>query len=58
MEGFDGDVIKRAFGLPAKSEVVALLAIGFAREPDKPYPGRLALREIVHKERYEGDRPQ
>jgi nitroreductase len=58
MEGFDADVIKRVFGLPPKSEVVALLAIGFAQEPDKAYPGRLALREIVHKERYEGDRPQ
>lgn len=58
MEGFDPDVVKRVFGLPSKSEVVALLAIGFAAEPDKAYPGRLALREIVHKEHYEGDRPQ
>jgi nitroreductase len=54
MEGFDPDAVKREFGLPSESEVIALLAIGFAKEPDKHYPGRLALEDIVHEERYGG----
>ncbi|HEX5222216.1 MAG TPA: nitroreductase family protein [Verrucomicrobiae bacterium] len=52
MEGFDPAAVKREFGLPQEAEVVALLAIGFAAEPDKAYGGRLALREIVHVEHY------
>jgi nitroreductase len=43
MEGFDPDAVKREFGLPPESEVIALLAIGFAKEPDKHYPGHLAF---------------
>ena len=31
---------------------VALLAIGRATEPDKPYTGRFELERIVFKERY------
>jgi nitroreductase len=46
--------VKREFGLPPESEVIALLAIGFAKEPDKHYPSRLALEDIVHEERYGG----
>ncbi|MGH7951904.1 MAG: nitroreductase family protein [Limisphaerales bacterium] len=52
MEGFDPEAVKREFGLPAESEVIALLAIGFAKEPDKAYAGRLALEEIVHHEKF------
>ena len=52
MEGFDPEAVKKEFGLPAEAEVVALLALGFAKEPDKAYGGRLALGEIVHLERY------
>ncbi len=52
MEGFDPEAVKREFGLPKEAEVVALLALGFAEPPDKPYGGRLALKEIVHVERY------
>jgi len=52
MEGFDPEAVKREFGLPDDAEVIALLAIGFVKEPDKPYGGRLALEEIVHDERY------
>jgi nitroreductase len=58
MEGFNADAIIREFGLPEGAEVVALLAIGFAREPEKAYPGRLPLSEIVHMERYRADPPQ
>lgn len=52
MEGFDPEAVKREFGLPAEAEVVALLALGFAQKPDKPFGGRLALSELVHVERY------
>lgn len=52
MEGFDSEGIRREFGLPENAEVVALLAIGRAKDPDKPYCGRLALSEIVHEESF------
>lgn len=52
MEGFDPDAVKREFNLPDDAEVVALLAIGFVKEPDKPYGGRLAIEEFVYNERY------
>lgn len=52
MEGFDPEAVKREFNLPQESEVVALLALGFALEPDKPYGGRLDLAHLVHRERY------
>lgn len=52
MEGFDPDAVKREFGLPEKSEVIALLALGFAKEPDKAYGGRFAVEDIVFQERY------
>jgi nitroreductase len=52
MEGFDPAAVKKELGLPEKAEVIALLAVGFAKEPDKPYGGRLALSEFVHSEKY------
>jgi nitroreductase len=52
MEGFDPQAVKREFGLPDNAEVVGLLAIGFAKEPDKAYGGRFALSEIVHEEQF------
>lgn len=52
MEGFDPTAVKEAFELPAEAEVVALLAIGFGKEPDRPYGGRFALSEFVFSERY------
>jgi nitroreductase len=53
MEGFDPEAVKKEFKLPSESEVVALLAIGFAKEPDKQYGGRLALEEFVYSEEYD-----
>lgn len=50
MEGFDAEAVKKAFNLPKDSEVVALLAIGRARQPDANYPGRLGLDDIVSLE--------
>lgn len=52
MEGFDAETVRREFGIPKANEVVALLAIGFAQEPDKAYGGRLALSDIVCEEEY------
>jgi nitroreductase len=52
MEGFDPAAVKDEFGIPEEGEVVALLAIGRAAEPDKAYPGRFPLDRIVFKERY------
>ncbi|HTR43877.1 MAG TPA: nitroreductase family protein [Pseudomonadales bacterium] len=52
MEGFDPKAVANEFGLPSNAEVIALLAIGFAQEPDKPYAGRFALSEIVHDEHF------
>jgi nitroreductase len=52
MEGFDAAGVKREFGIPDDGEVVALLAIGRAAAPDKPYPGRFGLDRVVFTERY------
>jgi nitroreductase len=52
MEGFDAAGVKREFSIPDEGEVVALLAIGYGAEPDKAYPGRFSLDEIVFSERY------
>jgi nitroreductase len=52
MEGFDAQAIKSEFAIPDEAEVVALLAIGYAQEPDKVYPGRFALNEIVYSEKF------
>lgn len=52
MEGFDPAAVGREFGLPEGAEVVALLAIGYGKDPDKPYGGRFALSEIVCEEHY------
>jgi nitroreductase len=52
MEGFDPEAVKLEFGIPAEDEVVALLAIGRAEKPEKEYPGRFPIEQIVFSERY------
>ena len=52
MEGFDAAAVKREFGLPDEAEVVALLAVGRMRPPEKPYGGRLELSRVAFAERY------
>ncbi|HEV2708441.1 MAG TPA: nitroreductase family protein [Pyrinomonadaceae bacterium] len=52
MEGFDAEGVKREFGIPEEGEVVALLAIGRGREPDKPYTGRFPLSRVVYAEQF------
>lgn len=52
MEGFDAAGVKREFSIPDEGEVIALLAIGRAAGPDKPYTGRFPLSRIVFAERF------
>ena len=52
MEGFDAAAVKKEFAIPDEAEVVALLAIGRAKPPDKPYGGRFELGRIVYAEKY------
>lgn len=52
MEGFDAAAVREAFDLPEDAEVVALLAIGRAAEPEPPHPGRLPVSRIAFRERY------
>jgi nitroreductase len=52
MEGFNPTAVKREFGVPDEAEVVALLAIGRARPPEKPFPGRFVLNRVVFLERF------
>jgi nitroreductase len=52
MEGFDAAAVKKEFAIPDEAEVVALLAIGRAKLPDKPYGGRFELSRIVYSEKY------
>ena len=52
MEGFDAAAVKREFGIPDEGEVVALLAIGRAAEPDKAYPGRFEKSRVLFSERF------
>jgi nitroreductase len=52
MEGFDPAAVKREFAIPDEAEVVALLAIGKMTPPDRPYPGRFPLSEVVFAERF------
>jgi nitroreductase len=52
MEGFDPAGVKREFGIPEEGEVVALLAMGKMREPDRVHPGRLPLERIAFGEQF------
>ena len=52
MEGFDAAAVKKEFAIPDEAEVVAILAIGKAKAPDKPYGGRFELGRIMYAEKY------
>jgi nitroreductase len=52
MEGFDADAVKRAFEIPKEAEVIALLAIGHVRKPDKKDPGRFPIERLIHSEKF------
>lgn len=50
MEGFDPKKVKETFSLPADVEVIALLAVGRAKDGSQRHPGRMALEQIVSDE--------
>jgi nitroreductase len=52
MEGFEPAKVKSEFGIPDSAEVVALLAIGRAAEPEKPHPGRFSPHEVTFEEKF------
>lgn len=54
MEGFDAAGVKREFEIPDEANVIALLAIGHVKGPDKKYPGRLPTEKITFAEKYGG----
>jgi nitroreductase len=47
MEGFWEDKVKQLLGIPEPVRVVALLAIGHRKGPDKPYGGRFDMGRLV-----------
>ncbi len=51
----DPAAVGREFGLLENAEVAALLALGYAQEPDKhkQYGGRLELAEFVRDEHFD-----
>ena len=52
-DGYDpAAAVKKEFSIPDEAEVVALLAIGKAKPPDKPYGGRFELSRIMYAEKY------
>lgn len=54
MEGFMEDQVKSAFKIPDRVRVVALLAIGRLKGPDKPYAGRFPVERTVFAEEWGG----
>jgi nitroreductase len=52
MEGFFEDKVKSALSIPDHIRVVALLAIGKRKGPDKPYAGRHEMRKVCFSERW------
>jgi nitroreductase len=47
MEGFSEAAVKQTLGIPDRVRVVALLAIGHLKGPDKPYGKRFAMERVV-----------
>jgi nitroreductase len=47
MEGFSEVAVRQALGIPDRVRVVALLAIGHLKGPDKPYGKRFAMERVV-----------
>ncbi len=58
MEGFDPSALRKEFGVPQEAEVVALLAIGKAKNSKRVLPGRLKMERVVFSEKFgEGWKP-
>ena len=52
MEGFEEDKVKALLQIPDRARVVALLAIGKRKGPDKPYGGRFDPSHTVFAEQW------
>lgn len=52
MEGFWEDKVKAEFWIPDNCIVLALLAIGYAGKPDRPFAGRFDLSKVISSEHY------
>ena len=52
MEGFDEDKVRQVLGIPAHIRVIALLAIGHRKGPEKPYGGRFPMGKTVSWDRF------
>jgi len=52
MEGFEEDKVKALLHIPPRVRVVALLAIGKRKGPDKPYGGRFDPSHTVYAEEW------
>lgn len=52
MEGFSESAVKQTLGIPARVRVVALLAIGHLKGPDKPYGKRFAMDRVVFNNKW------
>lgn len=53
MEGFEEDKVKTLLHIPERVRVVALLAIGKRKGPDKPYAGRFDPARTIFAEEWE-----
>lgn len=52
MEGFFEDQVKEAFEIPDELLVIALLAIGHASKPDRPFGGRFDMGDLVSLDKF------
>ncbi len=51
MEGFDPRRVRDEFGVPDDHTICALIALGYALEPD-PFPGRFGLEHLCYEEHF------
>jgi len=52
MEGFSQAAVRQTLGIPERVRVVALLAIGHLKGPDKPYGKRFAMDRVVFNNKW------
>jgi nitroreductase len=52
MEGFSESAVRQTLGIPDRVRVVALLAVGHLKGPDKPYGKRFAMDRVVFNNKW------
>ncbi len=52
MEGFSESAVRQTLGIPDRVRVVALLAIGHLKGPDKPYGKRFVMDRVVFNNKW------